>query len=120
MTKEQAQQFTDAWIRSWNNHDLNAILSHYAEDVVFYSPFIQQLGFNESGMVSGREELGRYFSIGLERFPELQFKLHGFFTGNNTVVIHYTSVNGRGAAEVFELDHAGKATTVYCNYSDNA
>ena len=33
-----AERFADEWIAAWNSYDLNAILSHYAEDVVFHSP----------------------------------------------------------------------------------
>lgn len=118
MTKELAEKFTYDWIASWNMHDLEEILSHYSEDIHFYSPFIQLLKFNETGLITSKDELKKYFEIGLNAYPELRFELHHYFVGVSTVVIYYTSVNGRLAAEVFELNEHGKATKVYCNYSE--
>ena len=33
--------FAEEWITAWNTHDLDRILSHYAEDIVFRSPVIR-------------------------------------------------------------------------------
>ncbi len=30
--------FAQEWLNAWNSHDLEAIMAHYAEDVIFYSP----------------------------------------------------------------------------------
>ncbi|HYF03083.1 MAG TPA: nuclear transport factor 2 family protein [Patescibacteria group bacterium] len=117
MTNETAQEFAQKWIDSWNNHDLDVIMEHYSEGVEFYSPFIPQLKFNDTGVITNKEELRKYFKIGLDAYPDLHFVLHNYYTGINTVVLHYNSVKGRVAAEVFELDESGKAVKVYCNYS---
>jgi ketosteroid isomerase-like protein len=34
-----ALEISQNWIAAWNHHDLAAILSHYAEEIEFYSPF---------------------------------------------------------------------------------
>jgi len=119
MNQEQAKQFVDQWIAAWNAHDLHAILNHYADEFEFYSPLIIQLNFNGSGCITNRKDLSDYFQAGLNAYPDLHFKLHNFFVGVNTLVIYYTSVNGRMATEVFQLDEAGKARNVFCNYSLN-
>lgn len=119
ITAESATDFAKDWIRSWNSHDLNAIMEHYANDIEFCSPFIPLLKFNESGIITSRDDLRNYFKIGLGAYPDLKFKLHNVFTGVNTVTIYYTSVNGRMAAEVFQLNNNGKAEKVFCNYSSN-
>src|SRR5438270_868337 len=38
LTRDAALALADAWSRAWNAHDLDAILSHYADDVEFVSP----------------------------------------------------------------------------------
>ncbi|MEZ5029352.1 MAG: hypothetical protein R2765_11285 [Ferruginibacter sp.] len=48
----------------------------------------------------------------------MNFQFHRCFVGINSVVIYYTSVNGRLSAEVFELSENGKAKRVICNYSN--
>jgi ketosteroid isomerase-like protein len=43
LTKEQAHEFAEHWVQSWNSHDLDEIMSHYEEDVVLVSPVAAQL-----------------------------------------------------------------------------
>lgn len=117
ITTEHAKQFAEEWIHSWNSHSIDAIMQHYAENIEFHSPFIPLLKFNDTGMICDKQQLKDYFAVGLRSYPDLRFTLHNVFAGINTVVIYYTSVNGRMAAEVFELNANGKAVKVYCNYS---
>lgn len=119
ITATQAEDFALDWIHSWNSHDLNSIMEHYDTKIEFHSPFIPLLKFNETGIIKSKEELAKYFKIGLDAYPDLRFKLHNIFTGINTVTVYYTSVNNRMAAEVFHLNKNGKATKVFCNYSNN-
>jgi len=35
---DAARRFAHSWIKDWNNHDLDAVLSHYADDFEFASP----------------------------------------------------------------------------------
>ena len=110
-----ANRFAEAWITAWNKDDLNEILDRYADDLPFYSPFISLLKFNNEGVITNKTDLKKYFQIGLDTYPDLHF--HNCLVGIDTLVIYYTSVNGRMAAEVFEPDEQGKAMKVYCNYS---
>ncbi|MBA4241428.1 MAG: nuclear transport factor 2 family protein [Sphingobacteriaceae bacterium] len=120
MTAVQAKDFALDWIHSWNSHDLNSIMEHYDTKIEFHSPFIPLLKFNETGIIKSKEELAKYFKIGLDAYPDLRFKLHNVFTGINTITVYYASVNSRMAAEVFHLNKNGKATKVFCNYSNNS
>ena len=43
MNTEQARRFTETWLRDWNTHDLDAILAHYSDDVVFTSPIAKTI-----------------------------------------------------------------------------
>lgn len=117
ITAEEAHDFAKDWIQSWNSHDLNAIMEHYADNIEFYSPFIPLLKFNDAGIITSRDDLKKYFKMGLDAYPDLKFRLHNVFTGVSTVAIYYASVNGRMAAEVFQLNDNSKAEKVFCNYS---
>jgi hypothetical protein len=57
MTIDDARAFAAEWIAAWNSHDLDRILSHYAGDIVFLSPFAQQLVGN--GPPGDRSNFGR-------------------------------------------------------------
>ena len=39
MDSDGAQRFVIGWLAAWNDHDVEAVLAHFAEDVVFSSPF---------------------------------------------------------------------------------
>jgi hypothetical protein len=58
MTIDEARAFAAEWIAAWNSHDLDRVLSHYAANIVFLSPFAQQLVGN--GRVSGLPALRAY------------------------------------------------------------
>ena len=120
ITAIQAKDFALDWIHSWNSHDLNSIMEHYDNKIEFHSPLIPLLKFNDTGIIKSKEELAKYFKIGLDAYPDLRFKLHNVFTGINTVTVYYASVNKRMTAEVFHLNRKGKATKVLCNYSNNS
>ncbi|WPR70310.1 nuclear transport factor 2 family protein [Flavobacterium sp. NG2] len=117
MENRIAKQFAEEWIKSWNSHDIDTIMSHYANEIEFHSPFIKMLNFNDTGIISSRAELKDYFKIGLLKYPDLHFNFHKYFVGINTICISYTSVNNKEALEVFELNNEGKATKVFCNYA---
>ena len=58
-----AKLFVEDWITAWNSHNLNAILTHYLDEIVFHSPFIQLLKFNNLGIITNKDELKKYFKI---------------------------------------------------------
>src|SRR5215831_4331753 len=64
MTSEQARRFAEEWVDAWNRHDLDGILAHYSEDVVFSSPFAARLIPGGDGTVRGRAALREYFKAG--------------------------------------------------------
>jgi ketosteroid isomerase-like protein len=114
----EADQFAREWIAAWNSHDLDAILSHYAEDAVFTSPFVIALLGVEDGVVRGRAALRDYFARALDAYPDLHFELHEALAGAASVALHYTSVGGRESVEVMELDGDGLVSRVTAHYSE--
>ena len=42
MTEDEARSFAADWIEAWNSHDLDRIMTHYAEDLVLVSPIAAQ------------------------------------------------------------------------------
>jgi len=50
-----AEDFARDWIESWNAHDLERILGHYADDFEMTSPLIvQRLGITD-GKLKGKD-----------------------------------------------------------------
>lgn len=95
-----AQWFADEWAAAWNSHDLERILEHYTDDVVFASPKIVQLMGEPSGEVRGKDALRAYWSKGLERLPDLHFAVEDVRVSVDTVVINYRNERQQAVAEV--------------------
>lgn len=58
ITPEFASQFSQEWLSAWNGHDLEAILSHYAEDFEMISPYIVAITGEPSGTLKGKRAVG--------------------------------------------------------------
>jgi hypothetical protein len=117
LTPEGAAAFAEAWVRAWNAHDLDAILSHYTDDVEFESPFVARLLGEPSGIVRGKDALRDYFGRGLPAYPELHFTLLGVLVGVSSVTVYYRSIQDLLAAEVMWLAADGRVTRVAAHYS---
>ena len=117
ITERTAKEFAIQWINAWNSHNIDKILEHYDNDIEFYSPLISVLNFNSEGIIKNKIDLKKYFEIGLNAYPNLYFQFHHCFIGVNSIVIYYTSVNGKLSAEVFEFNKSAKIKRVLCNYS---
>jgi hypothetical protein len=116
ITEQKAREFASHWIDSWNAHDLEEIISHYADDVEYFSVFLLKLSNNPTGMLQGKGNVKEYFAKGLAAYPDLRFVLLDVFWGVRSVVLRYQSVNNLIAAEVFEIDSKGLVSRVQCHY----
>ena len=112
-----AKEFAADWIAAWNAHDLDRILSHYAEKVVLISPVAAKLLGDPSGAVSSINALRDYFAKGLALFPNLEFKLIDVMQGLSSIVLCYENQRATRTAEFMEFDAAGKVVRVVANYS---
>ena len=110
-----ANHFDPDWIDACNSHDLDRILSHYAEDFEVSSPYIAQLAGEPSGMLKGKPAVRAYWAKALQSLPELRFELAAVLAGVDSVVIHYRGAKGM-AAEMFCFDAEGRVTGAYAHY----
>ena len=116
LTEQEARQFASRWIKSWNDHDIASIISHYSEDVEYFSAFLTKLADNPTGTLRGKGAVKEYVAKGLAMYPDLQFVLMNVFWGVWSVVLQYKSVNNLVAAEVFEFNESGLVSRVQCHY----
>ena len=120
ISEQDAQQIAQEWIGSWNRHDLDAIMAHYAEKIEFTSPLIAKRLENPSGTIKDRKELRSYFEQGLAAYPDLNFELLQLLIGVNSVTLYYRSVKDLLAAEVMILNSQHQVVKVIVHYSDRS
>jgi predicted ester cyclase len=116
-TDFDAQEFAHHWVEVWNSHDLDAILSHYGENVVLTSPVAARILNTPSGTVQGKNDLRNYFKLGLDVYPDLHFELLDVMCGVSSVVLCYVNQKGTKTAEFMEFGENGKVLRVVANYS---
>ena len=97
-----ARAFVNSWVTAWNAHDLDAVLTHFADDVTFRSPVAIQL-LGGDGVIRGKDALRAYWAEGLRRIPDLRFEVLGSYVGVNCLVINYRNQKGGLVNEVLIL-----------------
>ena len=100
MGYDEVLRFADSWLLAWNSHDLQAILDHFDDGVVFTSPLARQLVAGSDGVIRGKVALGQYWAEGLRRLPMLHFSIEALYVGTNTIVINYRNHVGNLVNEV--------------------
>ena len=99
-----ARRFVDQWVADWNAHDLEGLLDHYTDDVVFTSPLAERFLPGSEGVASGKDALRAYWTAGLAALPDLRFEVLDHYVGASTIVIRYRNQMGGVVCEVLEFD----------------
>jgi hypothetical protein len=118
LTRKDATEFANHWVKAWNSHDLDEIMLHYSADIVLVSPVAAKILNDPSGVVKGKEAVRAYFRRGLEAYPNLKFELVDVLWGLSSIVLYYVNQKGSKTAEFMEIDADLKVTGVVANYSD--
>lgn len=72
LNRDFAEHFAAEWIDAWNSHELNRILSHYADDFEMSSPIIVQLVGEPSGTLQGKKKVGAHWAMGQRHSKEIR------------------------------------------------
>jgi SnoaL-like domain len=116
MDRAFAERFATEWIDAWNAHDLDRVLSHYANNFEMSSPYIVALAGEPSGTLVGKSAVGAYWRKALSLFPDLHFDLISVLAGANSIALYYKGARGRLVAEVFHFDAEQKVSRAFAHY----
>lgn len=103
MDHAEAQAFARQWARDWNAHDVDALLEHFTDDVVFTSPVAVRIAGGD-GVIRGKEALREYWSEGIRLIPGLRFEVLALYVGVSTLVINYRNQVGGLVSEVLTFE----------------
>ncbi|SEW23050.1 nuclear transport factor 2 family protein [Chitinophaga arvensicola] len=113
---DHLSQIGEAWLQAWNSHNIDDIMLHYDDNILFYSPVIRQLTNDPEGCIRGKEALKAYFLKGLAAYPDLHFELYHILEGINSLVLYYKSINNKLSAEMMVINEKGLVTEVRAHY----
>jgi ketosteroid isomerase-like protein len=117
MDSSFADRFAADWISSWNAHDLERVLAHYADDFEMTSPVIIQIAAEPSGTLRGKAAVRSYWSAALRLIPDLHFELISVLVGVRSITLYYKGARDRLAAEVFHFGSDEKVTSAFAHYA---
>lgn len=117
MDADQAKAFARAWVQAWNDHDLEQILAHYAEDVTFHSPRIRMVTGQPVDSVTGKAALRAYWGKALEMLRDLYFDIDEVMVGSDALTIRYTNERSQSVAETFVFGADGRVQTSIACYA---
>lgn len=95
--------FSQQWVQHWNDHDVDAVLRNFHDDVVFTSPVAAKLLPETTGVLRGKDALRRYWTTAVHRIPDLRFHVEGVYRGVDTVVIAYRNQDDNLVNEVLKF-----------------
>ena len=97
------QAFAERWISEWNLKDVEGVLAHFSEDVVFTSPRAKLVV--GSPQLRGKANLREYWKRAIERIETIHFTLDYVIKDASHMAIVYTAeLNGKRVHAVEFLD----------------
>ena len=89
-----ATAFAQRWISDWNHKDVDAVLAHFSENVVFTSARAKAIV--GSPRVEGNSSLREYWSKAIDRIQSIHFTLDYVISdGNRMSIVYMAEIDGR-------------------------
>jgi ketosteroid isomerase-like protein len=115
MNMEKTEIIND-WLDAWNDHDLERIMQHYADNVEFTAQTVVTRWDKADGTLKGKEALRKHFAKGLALAPDIHFTLEEILFAPNGYAVLYHRDNGNRVLDAVELDDSGLAIKVTAYY----
>ncbi len=92
------------WFEAFNAHDLDALLSLYADDAEHFSPKLKQLHPETKGKIRGKAGLRDWWRDAFVRLPTLNYKMTKLTADDHQVFMEYLRrVHGEPELRVGEV-----------------
>ena len=99
-----ANAFAAEWAVAWNRRDVDAVLDHFHEEVLFSSPLAAELLSETGGVLRGKPALRHYWTEALKRDLDLHFAIEAVHQGVGSMVIRDRNQRNVSVAEVLLFD----------------
>lgn len=90
----EAQAFADRWISNWNHKDVESVLTHFSEAVLFTSPRAKTIV--GSVRVEGKSSLREYWTKAIDRIQTIHFTLDYVISDRDRMsIIYIAEIDGK-------------------------
>lgn len=104
MTPEKLQSIAFKWFETFNNKELEKLLSLYDDDAEHFSPKLKLHKPETNGLVKGKEALREWWQDAFERLPSLNYKVTSLTANGDRVFMEYIrTVDGEDEMLVAEV-----------------
>jgi ketosteroid isomerase-like protein len=103
-----ARAFADRWTSDWNHKDVEAVLTHFSEGVVFTPP--RSKAIVGSARIEGKSRLREYWTKAISRIQTIRFTLDSVISdGNRMGIVYVAEIDGKRmrAVELLALGDDG-------------
>ncbi len=111
LTHDNARARAKGWCDAWNRRDLDAVMEHYAQDVVLTSPLIVKRWGIADGRLQGKERVRENFAIGM-RNAGLHFDFVDVLLGVDAFCVIYRRETGVLVSDLCLVDDQGRTKRV--------
>lgn len=110
----QNLQVATLWLKSFNEHNLEALLSLYNEQAEHYSPKLKIRQPPTHGLIKGKSALRAWWLDAFERLPSLQYIPQTLTANNDRVLMEYVrKVQGEEDTKVAEVLEIKNGLIIY-------
>lgn len=86
---QSPQQIANAWFDAFNKHDIEMLLSLYAEDAAHYSPKLKARQPETNGLIKGKPALRDWWTDAFTRLPNLHYTVLQLMANDSQVFMEY-------------------------------
>jgi len=117
LNAEEAKDLATRWLQAANTHNIDQIMSFYADDAELESPVVVKLMNDPSGKIKGQAALRAYFEKGVAAYPHMSLHLIETAYGVSSITAWYVNHKGTRTSAYLELNSAGKITRNITHYN---
>jgi len=89
-----SRAFAERWVSEWNRKDVETMLTHFSDDVIFASPRAEAIV--GSSRVEGKTKLREYWTRAVRRVRTIHFALdHVIREGDRMGIVYVAEIDGR-------------------------
>ena len=89
MSATTNRTIANRWFTAFNAHDLEALLSLYAEDAQHFSPKLKARHPETEGLIRGKEALRTWWRDAFDRLPSLRYEVVKLTADEEQVFMEY-------------------------------